>query len=248
MVEIFGIPSQALLGQLLIGLINGSFYALLSFGLAVIFGMLNIINFTHGTQYMMGAFAAYIAAAISRPQLLGGALVVPILVGAAGSSSPAVPADGAEARSSLRFDPDLRSGPHHRGPVSQLLWVLRRAVSASGPLQGGHNLGFMFLPNYRAWVIVFSLAVCLATWFASNGPASVPICVPRPNSRPRPRLRHQCAAHGDSHIRLRRGAGGARRRDGGADLQVSPQMGPTSSSSCSRSWSSAAWARSSARS
>ena len=73
MFEIFGIPSQALFGQLLLGLINGSFYALLSLGLAVIFGMLNIINFAHGAQYMMGAFAAYLLAAISRPQLLGGA-------------------------------------------------------------------------------------------------------------------------------------------------------------------------------
>ncbi len=71
MFEIFGIPSQALFGQLLLGLINGSFYALLSLGLAVIFGMLNIINFTHGAQYMMGAFTAYHAAAISRRQLLG---------------------------------------------------------------------------------------------------------------------------------------------------------------------------------
>ena len=73
MFEIFGIPSQALFGQLLLGLINGSFYALLSLGLAVIFGMLNIINFTHGAQYMMGAFVAYLPAAILRPQLLGGA-------------------------------------------------------------------------------------------------------------------------------------------------------------------------------
>ena len=73
MFEIFGIPSQALFGQLLLGLINGSFYALLSLGLAVIFGMLNIINFTHGAQYMMGAFVRLPAAAISRHQLLGGA-------------------------------------------------------------------------------------------------------------------------------------------------------------------------------
>ena len=73
MFEIFGIPSQALFGQLLIGLINGSFYALLSLGLAVIFGMLNIINFTHGAQYMMGAFAALSPAAICRPRLLAGA-------------------------------------------------------------------------------------------------------------------------------------------------------------------------------
>ena len=127
MTEIFGVPTQALFGQLLIGLINGSFYALLSLGLAVIFGLLNIINFTHGAQYMMGAFAAYLILTYSG----------------------------------LGYWPAL---------IIQGLF--RNEYGTSGlpyampeELQGGRNLGFMFLPNYRAWVIVASLVVCLGTWF-----------------------------------------------------------------------------------
>jgi branched-chain amino acid transport system permease protein len=167
MVEIFGIPSQALLGQLLIGLINGSFYALLSLGLAVIFGMLNIINFTHGAQYMMGAFVAYLLLQYLGLNYWAALVVVPLLVGATGILIERL------------FLQRLRELDHLYGLILTFGLALiieglfRNYFGSSGrpyeipaALQGGRNLGFMFLPNYRAWVIVFSLAICLATWFA----------------------------------------------------------------------------------
>jgi branched-chain amino acid transport system permease protein len=167
MFEIFGIPSQALFGQLLIGLINGSFYALLSLGLAVIFGMLNIINFTHGAQYMMGAFLAYLLLYYLGLNYWVALVVVPIAVGATGIVIE---------RLLLQH---IRKLDHLYGLILTFGLALiieglfRNYYGSSGlpygvpeSLQGGRNLGFMFLPNYRAWVIVFSLAVCLGTWFA----------------------------------------------------------------------------------
>ncbi len=167
MFEIFGIPSQALFGQLLIGLINGSFYALLSLGLAVIFGMLNVINFTHGAQYMMGAFAAYLLLQYLGLNYWVALVIVPLLVGASGIIVE---------RLLLQY---VRKLDHLYGLILTFGLALiiegffRNYFGSSGEpyqvpdaLQGGHNLGFMFLPNYRAWVIVFSLVVCFATWFA----------------------------------------------------------------------------------
>jgi branched-chain amino acid transport system permease protein len=167
MFEIFGIPSQALFGQLLLGLINGSFYALLSLGLAVIFGMLNIINFTHGAQYMMGAFLAYLLLHYLGIGYWAALVVVPILVGATGIVIE-------------RFLLQRLRGLDHLygllltfGLALIIEGVFRNYYGANGQayempdaLTGGHNLGFMFLPNYRAWVIVFSLVVCFGTWFA----------------------------------------------------------------------------------
>jgi branched-chain amino acid transport system permease protein len=167
MFEIFGIPSQALLGQLLLGLINGSFYALLSLGLAVIFGMLHIINFTHGAQYMMGAFAAYLLLQYAGLGYWGALVVAPIVIGATGLLIERL------------FLKHLRS----LDPLYGLLLTFGLALIIQGlfqnvygssglpyqvpdSLRGGYNLGFMFLPKYRAWVIVLSLAVCVATWFA----------------------------------------------------------------------------------
>jgi branched-chain amino acid transport system permease protein len=167
MFEIFGIPSQALFGQLLLGLINGSFYALLSLGLAVIFGMLNIINFTHGAQYMMGAFVAYLLLKYAGINYWAALVIVPILVGATGILIE---------RFLLRR---LRGLDHLYGLLLTfglaliIEGVFRNYYGANGQaygmpdaLTGGHNLGFMFLPNYRAWVIAFSLVVCFGTWFA----------------------------------------------------------------------------------
>ena len=167
MFEIFGIPSQALFGQLLIGLINGSFYALLSLELAVIFGMLNVINFTHGAQYMMGAFAAYLLLQYLGLNYWAALIIVPLLVGASGIVIE---------RLFLQY---VRKLDHLYGLILTfglalvIEGVFRNQFGSSGEpyqvpdaLQGGHNLGFMFLPNYRAWVIVFSLIVCFATWFA----------------------------------------------------------------------------------
>jgi branched-chain amino acid transport system permease protein len=166
MFEIFGIPSQALFGQLLIGLINGSFYALLSLGLAVIFGMLNIINFSHGAQYMMGAFAAYFLLHWAGVNYWAALVIAPILVGFTGILIE---------RLFLQW---LYKLDHLYGLLLTfglaiiIEGLFRNQFGSSGLpyqvpdlLRGGQNLGFMFLPNYRAWVIVFSLAVCLVTWF-----------------------------------------------------------------------------------
>jgi len=166
MVEIFGIPSTALFGQLLIGLINGSFYALLSLGLAVIFGMLNIINFAHGAQYMLGAFAAYLLLQHTGIGYWPALVIVPIIVGAIG----------------IVIERTLLQNLYKLDHLYGLLLTFGLALIIEGlarnyygsaglpytvpeSLQGGRNLGFMFLPNYRAWVIVASLTVCLATWF-----------------------------------------------------------------------------------
>src|SRR6187455_3816644 len=166
MFEIFGIPSTALFGQLLIGLINGSFYALLSLGLAVIFGMLNIINFTHGAQYMMGAFAAFPLLQHTGVGYWPALIVAPILVAITGMIIE---------RTMLQW---LYKLDHLYGLLLTfglgliIEGVARNFYGSAGlpyrvpdSLQGGQNLGFMFLPNYRAWVIVASLAVCLGTWF-----------------------------------------------------------------------------------
>jgi len=166
MFEIFGIPSGALFGQLLIGLINGSFYALLSLGLAVIFGMLNIINFSHGAQYMMGAFAAYLMLKYSGVGYWPALIVAPLIVGATGVLIERV------------FLQWLYKLDHLYGLLLTfglaliIEGVARNQLGSAGlpyvvpdALRGGQNLGFMFLPNYRAWVIVASLTVCIGTWF-----------------------------------------------------------------------------------
>src|SRR5580700_79215 len=167
MFEIFGIPSQALFGQLLLGLINGSFYALLSLGLAVIFGMLNIINFTHGAQYMMGAFAAYLLLQNFGINYWAALVIAPLLVGITG-----VLIERLFLQHLRKLDP-LYGLLLTFGLALIIEGVFRNQWGSSGlpyaapeALKGVVNLGFMFLPIYRAWVIVLSLAVCLATWFA----------------------------------------------------------------------------------
>jgi branched-chain amino acid transport system permease protein len=167
--EILGgkcIPSMALFGQLLIGLINGSFYALLSLGLAVIFGMLNIINFTHGAQYMLGAFTAYLLLQMTGLGYWPALIIAPILVGILGMVIE---------RTMLQW---LYKLDHLYGLLLTfglaliIEGVARNQYGSAGlpytmpeSLRGGQNLGFMFLPNYRAWVIFASLTVCLGTWF-----------------------------------------------------------------------------------
>jgi len=167
MFEIFGIPSQALFGQLLLGLINGSFYALLSLGLAVIFGMLHIINFAHGAQYMMGAFAAYLMLQYLGIGYWTALLIAPILIGATG-----IIVERLFLQHLRGLDP-LYGLLLTFGLALVIEGLFRNNFGSSGlpyqvpeTLRGGRNLGFMFLPNYRAWVIVLSLAVCLLTWFA----------------------------------------------------------------------------------
>ncbi len=166
MFEIFGIPSQALFGQLLLGLINGSFYALLSLGLAVIFGMLNIINFSHGAQYMLGAFAAYFLLRYLEINYWLALLIAPIVVGFTG-----IVIERLFLQWLYKLD-HLYGLLLTFGIALIIEGVFRYYFGSSGQpygvpdlLQGGQNLGFMFLPNYRAWVVVFSLVVCLTTWF-----------------------------------------------------------------------------------
>jgi len=166
MFEIFGIPSQALFGQLLIGLINGSFYALLSLGLAVIFGMLNIINFSHGAQYMMGAFAAYLILHYSGLGYWSALIIAPILVGSTG-----IIVERLFLQWLYKLD-HLYGLLLTFGLALIVEGVARNYFGSAGlpytvpeSLRGGQNLGFMFLPNYRAWVIAASLGVCMSTWF-----------------------------------------------------------------------------------
>jgi len=170
--EIFGVPTQALFGQLLIGLINGSFYALLSLGLAVIFGLLNIINFAHGAQYMLGAFTAFLllnkAPALGLPALgyWWSLVLAPVIVGAIG-----VVIERLMLKQLYKLD-HLYGLLLTFGLALIIEGVFRNEFGSSGQpypipeqLTGGQNLGFMFLPNYRAWVIVASLAICLSTWY-----------------------------------------------------------------------------------
>jgi len=166
MTEIFGIPTQALFGQLLIGLINGSFYALLSLGLAVIFGLLNIINFSHGAQYMMGAFVAYLMLNKLGIGYWWALLIAPIVVGATGVLIERL------LLSKLYKLDHLYGLLLTFGLALIIQGLFRNEYGSSGQpyqipaqLQGGQNLGFMFLPNYRAWIIIASVVVCLGTWY-----------------------------------------------------------------------------------
>ena len=162
----FGIPSQALLGQLLLGLINGAFYAMLSLGLAVIFGLLNLINFAHGAQYMMGAFVAWFLLQYAGLGYWPALLIAPMVLGVFG-----MVLERTMLRHLYQLD-HLYGLLLTFGLALMLQGLFRNQFGSSGQpypvpaaLQGGQNLGFMFLPNYRAWVIAFSLAVCLTTWY-----------------------------------------------------------------------------------
>jgi len=166
MSSIFGVPTQALFGQLLIGLINGSFYAMLSLGLSVIFGLLNIINFAHGAQYMMGAFVAYFLLQWAGLGYWWALVLAPIVVGLFG-----VVLERTMIRRLYHLD-HLYGLLLTFGFALVIQGMFRHEFGSSGlpyampaMLSGGHNLGFMFLPNYRAWVIVFSLGLCLGTWY-----------------------------------------------------------------------------------
>ena len=163
---IFGIPTQALFGQLLIGLINGAFYAMLSLGLSVIFGLLNIINFAHGAQYMMGAFGAYFLLQYAGLGYWWALLLAPIAVGIIGVILE---------RTMLK---QLYALDHLYGLLLTfgialiIQGLFRHEYGSSGlpyampaALTGGYHLGFMFLPTYRAWVVAFSLVLCLGTWW-----------------------------------------------------------------------------------
>ncbi len=164
--EIFGMPVSALLGQLLLGLVNGSFYAMLSLGLAVIFGLLNVINFAHGALYMMGAFLAWMGLQYFGISYWVMLLVAPLLVALFG-----IVIEKTMLRWLYRLD-HLYGLLLTFGITLMLEGVFRSFYGVSGQpyvvpelLTGATDLGFMMLPNYRAWVVVASLTVCLMTWF-----------------------------------------------------------------------------------
>ncbi|QKD06086.1 branched-chain amino acid ABC transporter permease [Mesorhizobium loti] len=165
MTMIFGIPVQALLGQLLVGLINGSFYAMLSLGLAVIFGLLRVINFAHGAQYMLGAFTGYLLLTYLGIGYWPALILAPLIVGLFGMVVERL------ALSRL-YDTDPLYGLLFTFGLALVLeGIFRYSYGVSGNpyavpslLSGGTNLGFMFLPNYRGWVVIASLIVCFGTW------------------------------------------------------------------------------------
>jgi branched-chain amino acid transport system permease protein len=164
--DIFGIPIQAFMGQLLLGLVNGSFYAMLSLGLAVIFGLLGIVNFAHGALYMIGAYVAWLGAEYAGIGFWWSLLLAPLVVGALG----------------VVIERTLLKQLYKIDPIYGLLLTFGLALIAEGVfrdqfgvsgqqypvpelLQGATNLGFMILPNYRGFVIFASLFICLVTWF-----------------------------------------------------------------------------------
>jgi branched-chain amino acid transport system permease protein len=164
--EIFGIPHQAFLGQLMLGLVNGAFYAMLSLGLAVIFGLLDIVNFAHGALYMVGAFAAWIMLDKWGVNYWFALVLAPLAVGVLGFIIERL-----LLKRLYGLDP-LYGLLLTFGLALILEGVFRKLYGVSGQsydvpelLAGATNLGFMILPNYRAWVVVASVAVCLVTWF-----------------------------------------------------------------------------------
>jgi len=163
--NIFELSTQLLFSQLLLGLINGAFYAMLSLGLAVIFGMLNVINFTHGAQYMMGAFAAWLMLTWLHIPFWGALVLAPIIVGLFG----------------IVIERLMLKRIYHLDHLYGFLLTFGLAQIIEGlfqwnwgssgapyqsPIPGGYNLGFMFLPAYRGFVVVAALVICLTTWYA----------------------------------------------------------------------------------
>ena len=166
MTEIFGIPLQAWFGQAMIGLVNGSFYALLSLGLAVIFGLLNIINFAHGALYMTGAFVAWMLLNYLGLGYWWALVLSPLVVGMFGMLI-----EKTMLKHLYKLD-HLYGLLLTFGLALILEGSFTNAYGVSGSpyqipsaLSGGFNLGFMFLPKYRAWVVLASVVVCLSTWF-----------------------------------------------------------------------------------
>jgi len=164
--EIFGIPIQAFLGQLLLGLVNGSFYAMLSLGLAVIFGLLGIVNFAHGALYMIGAYVAWVGMEKFGIDYWVSLLLAPLIVGALG-----VAIERTLLKHLYKIDPiyglllTFGLALIAEGVFRDQFGVSGQSYSVPDALAGATNLGFMVLPNYRAWVVFASLAVCLGTWF-----------------------------------------------------------------------------------
>jgi branched-chain amino acid transport system permease protein len=165
MTEIFGIPIQAFMGQLMLGLVNGSFYAMLSLGLAVIFGLLGIVNFAHGALYMIGAYVAWFILEQFGLNYWFALVIAPIVVGALG-----VVIERTLLRHLYKLDPiyglllTFGLALIAEGIFREQFGVSGQSYPVPEALQGATNLGFMVLPNYRAWVVFASLLICLGTW------------------------------------------------------------------------------------
>jgi branched-chain amino acid transport system permease protein len=164
--EIFGIPLQAFLAQLLLGLVNGAFYAILSLGLAVIFGLLGIVNFAHGALYMLGAFAAWIMLDKFGINYWYALFLAPLIIGALGAVIERL-----FLKHLYKIDPiyglllTFGLALIAEGIFRELYGVSGQNYDVPALLSGATNLGFMVLPNYRAWVVLVSLVVCLGTWY-----------------------------------------------------------------------------------
>ena len=164
--DIFGIPLQAFMGQLMLGLVNGAFYAMLSLGLAVIFGLLGIVNFAHGALYMLGAFVAWILLDQFGINYLAALILAPLVVGILG-----VVIERLFLKHLYKLDPlyglllTFGLALIMEGLFRELYGVSGQNYSVPELLSGATNLGFMMLPNYRAWVVLVSLVVCLGTWY-----------------------------------------------------------------------------------
>jgi branched-chain amino acid transport system permease protein len=164
--DIFGIPIQAFMGQLMLGLVNGSFYAMLSLGLAVIFGLLGIVNFAHGALYMIGAYVAWIGMEKFGINYWFSLIIAPLVVGAIG-----VVVERTLLKHLYKIDPiyglllTFGLALIAEGVFRDQFGVSGQSYSVPDALAGATNLGFMVLPNYRAWVVFASLTVCLGTWF-----------------------------------------------------------------------------------
>jgi branched-chain amino acid transport system permease protein len=164
--EIFGVPTQALAGQLVLGLVNGSFYAILSLGLAVIFGMLNIVNFAHGALFMMGAYVAWLVLQWFGISFWWALLIAPLIIGALG-----VLVERVLLQPLYKLDPiyglllTFGLALVIEGMFRDQFGVSGQSYPVPSALRGATDLGFMVLPNYRGWVVLFSLIVCVLTWY-----------------------------------------------------------------------------------
>jgi branched-chain amino acid transport system permease protein len=164
--SVFGIPLAVIYGQLMLGLVNGSFYAMLSLGLAVIFGLMGVVNFAHGAFYTLGAFAALLGLQLFGINYWVALIAAPLVVGAVG-----VVVERLLLRRVYRLDPlyglllTFGLALVCEGSLSQVFGATGQSYPVPTALAGGMNLGFMFLPTYRAWVIAVSLVVCFSTWY-----------------------------------------------------------------------------------
>ncbi|HYL69820.1 MAG TPA: branched-chain amino acid ABC transporter permease, partial [Candidatus Dormibacteraeota bacterium] len=166
MSDVFGIPVAVILGQLMLGLVNGSFYAMLSLGLAVIFGLMGVVNFAHGAFYTLGAFAALLGLQLLGINYWVALVAAPLAVGLVG-----IAVERLLLRRLYRLDPlyglllTFGLALIAEGSLHQVFGATGQSYPVPAALAGAVNLGFMFLPLYRAWVIAASVLVCFSTWF-----------------------------------------------------------------------------------